>query len=348
MKTPLIARPLTVTRYFLDDLTVSIISNQSAGTFVGRIASTPARNKALDAWANNNEEASGSPDSTGEEQGHLSTWSRSVWKRIFDCTCVLLATPFLFPILLAVAIAVRLTSSGPVLFIQQRVGRYGKLFPILKFRTMVFVREKKRHTVTTANNQQFTLIGLFLRRLKLDELPQVFNVLFGQMSLVGPRPKLPEHNQFAPVLNCLPGITGAATVAFACEEKFLAKIQPQVLELYYHTVVLPTKLHLDAEYMAQASFASDVRLIVASVLRRWDNTIWERLPYNGQKMRQKIQARKAKQFQNMPAVHLSWERHTPRNGVIYPANFVERGYGAYFNEKNVLVHAKTHEDRPHV
>ena len=114
MKTPLIARPLTVTRYFLDDLTVSIISSQSAGTFVGRIASTPARNKALDAWANNNEEASGSPDSTGEEQRHLSTWSRSVWKRIFDCTCVLLATPFLFPILLAVAIAVRLTSSRPL------------------------------------------------------------------------------------------------------------------------------------------------------------------------------------------------------------------------------------------
>jgi lipopolysaccharide/colanic/teichoic acid biosynthesis glycosyltransferase len=335
-------------RYFLDDLTVSTNSNQSAGTLVGRISSTLARNKAVDAWADDPEDASDSPDSTSEEQRLLSTWSRSVRKRIFDCTCVLLATPFLFPILLAVAIAVRLTSSGPVLFIQHRVGRYGKLFPILKFRTMVFVREKERHTVTTANNQQFTPIGLFLRRLKLDELPQVFNVLFGQMSLVGPRPKLPEHNQSALVLSCLPGITGAATVAFACEERFLAKIQPQILDSYYHTVVLPVKLRLDAEYMAQASFVSDVRLIVASVLRRWDNAIWERLPYNGQKLRQQIQARKAKQLRDMSTAHLSWKRRTPRNSVMYPANFVECEYGACFNEKDVLIHAKTREDRPHV
>jgi lipopolysaccharide/colanic/teichoic acid biosynthesis glycosyltransferase len=110
-----------------------------------------------------------------------------------------------------------------------------------------------------------------LRRWKLDELPQIFNVLAGHMSLVGPRPKMPEHVQIE--LQCRPGITGAATTAFAHEERILERVPKHSLDDYYHRVVLPAKLQLDADYMARATFASDFRLIVNSLLRRWDTSI---------------------------------------------------------------------------
>ena len=123
----------------------------------------------------------------------LSPWSRSTLKRFFDCACVLLALPVLVPLLLTIGAAVRVTSLGPVLFRQKRVGRHGQPFTILKFRTMIHVADRPHHPITTSDNQQFTPVGPFLRRWKLDELPQLANVLLGHMSLVGPRPKLPEH-----------------------------------------------------------------------------------------------------------------------------------------------------------
>lgn len=201
----------------------------------------------------------------------LSSWSQSAAKRLFDCLCVILALPLLLPLLLILAIAVRLTSSGPVLFLQKRVGCHGRAFTILKFRTMIHDADARYHAVTTADNQPFTSIGPFLRRWKFDELPQIFNVLVGHMSLVGPRPKMPEHVKVD--LPCRPGITGAATIAFAREEMLLDRIPKHSLDAYYHKVVLPAKRQLDAEYMAQATFLSDIRLIVNSVLRRWDGSV---------------------------------------------------------------------------
>ena len=121
----------------------------------------------------------------------LSPWSRSGAKRLFDCACVLPVLLLLVPALLAIALAVRLTSPGPVLFLQQRMGRNGRTFTILKFRTMIHATDEPHNAVTTAANQAFTPIGPFLRRWKLDELPQLLNVLAGDMSLVGPRPKMP-------------------------------------------------------------------------------------------------------------------------------------------------------------
>lgn len=203
--------------------------------------------------------------------GELSPWSQSAVKRFFDCLCVLLTLPLSLPVLLAIAIAVRLTSSGPVLFLQKRVGCRGRTFTILKFRTMIHDQDARYHAVTTADNQPFTSIGPFLRRWKFDELPQIFNVLLGHMSLVGPRPKMPEHVKTD--LCCRPGITGAATIAFAREETLLDRVPKHSLDDYYHRVVLPAKRRLDAEYMAQATFLSDFRLILASVLRRWDSTV---------------------------------------------------------------------------
>jgi lipopolysaccharide/colanic/teichoic acid biosynthesis glycosyltransferase len=208
----------------------------------------------------------------------LSLWSRSGTKRIFDCMCVLSLMPVLIPILAAVGLAVRVTSTGPVLFLQKRTGRNGRHFTILKFRTMIHSSGDAHKPVTTCGNQLFTPVGPFLRRWKLDELPQLFNVLAGHMSLVGPRPKLAAHA--ISTLPCRAGVTGAATVAFAREESILDRVPKQHLDAFYHSVVLPAKLKLDADYMAKATFVSDLKLILMSVFRRWDNAIIEDLLAN--------------------------------------------------------------------
>ena len=205
----------------------------------------------------------------------LSPWSRSNSKRAFDCTCVLLMMPVILPLFLAVGLVVRLTSSGPVLFFQRRMGRNGRDFTIMKFRTMIHCSDKAHQPVTTSGNQCFTSVGPFLRRWKLDELPQLFNVLTGHMSLVGPRPKMPEHA--ISNLPCRAGITGAATIAFAREEAILDRVPQHHLKSFYHSVVLPAKHQLDADYMANATFLSDLKIIFDSVLRRWDSSIIESL-----------------------------------------------------------------------
>jgi len=200
----------------------------------------------------------------------LSRWSRSAAKHLFDRACVLVSLPLTAPLMIAVAVAVRITSRGPILFLQERMGRHGKPFTIIKFRTMVHVRHRAHKPITTSGNQRFTAIGPFLRRWKLDELPQLLNVLLGQMSLVGPRPKMREH--VVSDLPCRPGITGMATSVFACEEAILARIPANRLEEFYHSVILPAKRQLDAEYMLKATFHSDLQLILKSVFRRWDSS----------------------------------------------------------------------------
>lgn len=220
------------------------------------------------------------PGSNGYPSLHLvktrlSQWSQSDTKRVFDCLCVVLALPFLIPVFLVIAIAVRLTSFGPVLFLQDRVGRYGRSFTILKFRTMTHSENVTHNPVTTTKNQRFTIVGPFLRRWKLDELPQLLNVLLGDMSLVGPRPKLPEH-QIGELL-CRPGITGAATIAFAREETLLADLKGYNLGDYYRDVVLPVKHKLDADYMAEATFISDFNLLLNTALRRWNSSVMDRM-----------------------------------------------------------------------
>jgi lipopolysaccharide/colanic/teichoic acid biosynthesis glycosyltransferase len=205
----------------------------------------------------------------------VSAWSLSYAKRFFDCACIIPAVPLLAPLFLLIGLAVRLTSRGPVLFKQKRMGRSGRTFTIVKFRTLEHSENRAHQTVTTADNQSFTPVGPFLRRWKLDELPQLWNVLRGDMSLVGARPKLPEHQ--IGELHCRPGITGAATLAFAREEHFLAQLPKHELDDYYRDRILPLKHHLDIEYMARATFASDFKLLVDTVLRRWDTAVLEAL-----------------------------------------------------------------------
>jgi len=205
----------------------------------------------------------------------LSPWSRSTAKRLFDCACVLLALPALLPLMLAIGAAVRLTSPGPVLFLQKRMGRHGQAFTILKFRTLIHLAESAHDPNAATHHRCLTPIGPFLRRWKLDELPQLANVLAGDMSLVGPRPKLPQYVTLE--LSCRPGITGMATIVFAREERFLARVAKEHLNAYIHAVVLPAKRQLDAEYMARATFLSDLSLLINTLLRRWDTDALEKI-----------------------------------------------------------------------
>ena len=208
-------------------------------------------------------------------RSRVSAWSRSGAKRFFDCACIIPLTPILIPVFLLIGAAVRLTSAGPALFMQKRMGRNGRIFTIVKFRTLEHREDRAHHSVTTADNQRFTPIGPFLRRWKLDELPQLWNVLKGDMSLVGARPKIQEHQ--IGHLECRPGITGAATIAFAREENFLARLPKHDLNDYYHEKILPAKHQIDVEYMARATFFSDFKLLVDTVLRRWDTSVMENL-----------------------------------------------------------------------
>jgi lipopolysaccharide/colanic/teichoic acid biosynthesis glycosyltransferase len=198
----------------------------------------------------------------------LNSWVQSSAKRYVDVALVLAALPVLLPLALGIAAALRITSREPILFLQKRVGQNGTLFTMLKFRTMT-TSEYKRGAITTIDDPTITRVGKFLRRWKLDELPQFINVLRGEMSLVGPRPKVPD--QQIGVLVCLPGITGAATIAFAQEEAFLAGIPNGELEDYFRRVLLPLKNILDANYMAEATLLSDLRLIQRTALRRWSD-----------------------------------------------------------------------------
>ena len=204
---------------------------------------------------------------------HLSTiyvpsaWSRSRAKRCFDILAVLLSLPLALPILGITGICVCLSSRGSSVFVQLRIGKDGEPFKIYKFRTMLHNSGSPRPSVTTIANQKFTSIGPFLRKWKLDELPQLLNVLRGDMSLVGPRPKMPEH-QSGPLI-CRPGVTGAATLAFGREELLLAGIPKCDLNDFVRNVVSPLKSRMDGEYMTAASFGSDLKLIIRSVFRKW-------------------------------------------------------------------------------
>lgn len=205
----------------------------------------------------------------------LTWWSNSAAKRAFDLACVVPALLLVFPAFLLIGLAVRVTSSGPAFFLQTRMGCHGRAFTIFKFRTMLQHRDEVHHAITTEDDPRLTSVGRFLRRWKLDELPQLVNVLLGNMSLVGPRPKLPEHGAYE--LVCRPGITGAATIAFACEEIMLRRVPKHLLDIHYRTAILPVKLKLDAEYMARATFLTDLQLLVNTILRRWNTSILEPL-----------------------------------------------------------------------
>jgi lipopolysaccharide/colanic/teichoic acid biosynthesis glycosyltransferase len=169
----------------------------------------------------------------------------------------------LAPLLAGLAVAVRCTSPGPVLFRQQRVGRRGRLFSLYKFRSMRAALGGP--SITAAGDSRITPVGRWLRRWKLDELPQLVNVLRGDMSLIGPRPEVPHYvrlydDEQRQVLSVRPGITGPTQIRFRDEERLLAS-QPDP-ESYYVTTLMPAKLALDLAYVNSRTLAGDLRLLL--------------------------------------------------------------------------------------
>jgi lipopolysaccharide/colanic/teichoic acid biosynthesis glycosyltransferase len=181
-------------------------------------------------------------------------------KRAFDVTVAGLVLLLLWPVMLVIAVLIRATSPGPAFFRQERVGLNGELFRIHKFRTL---RAGPAGTmISPTGDPRITRVGAFLRRTKLDELPQLLDVLLGTMSLVGPRPEVPEYAALWPaeyrdvILSVRPGITDPASVAFRDEPERLAAVADP--EAYYVSVLLPEKARMYAEYVRGQSFLGDL------------------------------------------------------------------------------------------
>lgn len=204
----------------------------------------------------------------------LSPWCNSVCKRGWDILGAILLLIPLLPLMLVLAVAVKLTSPGPVLFRQRRPGRNGREFSIVKFRTMIDGRRHAGPVLTRATDPRVTWLGRFMRKWKVDEFPQLFNVLWGQMSFVGPRPQPTKlwqdpsiQDEAACVLSVRPGITSQATVNFRNEEELLAPLSAEQVEEVYMRVVMPLKLKMDLEYLESASFRSDLVVIFKTLFR---------------------------------------------------------------------------------
>ena len=189
-----------------------------------------------------------------------------VFYRLFDVACAAAGLLLLSPVFAALAVVILCDDGAPVFFSQTRVGRRGRPFRIWKFRTMRAGSQGR--VITAAGDERVTRTGAVLRRLKLDELPQLFNVLKGDMSLVGPRPEVPEYVQFeAPiwqaVLQVRPGVTDLASLLYRDEEKLLGTSRdPNTL---YRDLVLPAKLVLNLAYLRSRSFWRDLRLILLTI-----------------------------------------------------------------------------------
>jgi lipopolysaccharide/colanic/teichoic acid biosynthesis glycosyltransferase len=205
----------------------------------------------------------------GVDRRSVAEWANGTGKRCFDFVMSLLGIILLSPLMLFAAAVVVCTSEGDALFVQERMGRGSQTFTIYKFRTMCDGAEFCGPSVTREGDPRMTTVGRWLRSTKLDELPQLYNVLRGDMSLVGPRPKLASH-ECGP-LPCRPGITGAATLLFTREEELLTKVPPDLVERFTVQVLNPVKARVDARYAQHCSFRSDLGLIAATIFRlQWN------------------------------------------------------------------------------
>ncbi len=191
-------------------------------------------------------------------------------KRFFDITVSLLGLIALSPLMLMAAILVKLTSQGPIFFRQERVGRNFRPFSILKFRSMVTDAPKLGSQLTAGRDPRITRIGRILRKTKIDELPQLFNVLKGDMSFVGPRPEVPRYvemfrSDYDVLLSVRPGITDLASLKYRHEAELLGESADP--EAVYIEQILPDKIALAREYLDCRSFWFDVTVILKTVCR---------------------------------------------------------------------------------
>lgn len=190
-------------------------------------------------------------------------------KRAMDIVLSACALSVLWPLLLLIALAIWIDDPGPVFYRQVRVGRNGKTFRIFKFRSMVMDADKKGLAITVGRDSRITRVGAVLRKTKLDELAQLLNVLFGQMSFVGPRPEVPKYVElYTPyqrqVLLVRPGITDYASIAYRNENDLLAGAPNP--EAMYIEQIMPDKIELNMKYLREISPLADIRLILKTIV----------------------------------------------------------------------------------
>ena len=196
-------------------------------------------------------------------------------KRIFDLVFTVPGLIVLLPFFIIITVWVKMDSPGPVFYRQERVGRSGQLFRIYKFRTMVVDADKIGRAITVGEDPRITRSGAVLRKYKLDELPQLINVVKGQMSLVGPRPEVPHYiNMYTPeqraVLELMPGITDPASIKYRNENEQLAaatdadgiEVDPEYI--YVHEI-MPDKIKINLEYAAKANVVNDFGIIIRTI-----------------------------------------------------------------------------------
>lgn len=189
-------------------------------------------------------------------------------KRLFDIVASSIGLILLSPILILIAICIKLDSKGPVFFKQVRVGKNKELFKIYKFRTMVTDAEKLGKQITIGNDTRITKVGTFIRKCKLDELPQLINVLNGDMSLVGPRPEVPKYVELyddyqEQILLVQPGITDYASIEFRNESEILGESENP--ESKYINDIMPYKIELNIKYIKNISLYEDLKLITRTI-----------------------------------------------------------------------------------
>ena len=205
----------------------------------------------------------------------------------FDKLASLFGLLFLSPVLLVVAILIKVKMPGPILFCQKRIGQYGKLFTVYKFRSMtvkveasVASRDSEATSIASTEQCRITPLGKKLRRYKLDELPELWNVLKGDMSFVGPRPDVPGYadqlqGKERDILKLKPGITGPASLKYRNEEELLASVENPAQ--YNDEVIFPDKVKLNLYYLKHYSFIKDIQMIVCTVLGK-------KMDYAGEKI----------------------------------------------------------------
>ncbi|MBC7361713.1 MAG: sugar transferase [Candidatus Aminicenantes bacterium] len=194
-------------------------------------------------------------------------------KRIFDILFSLFGLAFLLPLFFFIGLLIKLEDGRQIFFIQKRIGYQGKPFLMWKFRTMVVDAEKRGNLITVGKDPRITKIGHFLRKYKLDELPQLFNVLKGEMSLVGPRPEVEKYVklyniQQKQVLELVPGITDPASIKYFDENEILSQADDP--EKVYVEKIMPEKIKLNLEYAKEASCWKDFLIIIKTIFKIFD------------------------------------------------------------------------------
>ncbi len=189
-------------------------------------------------------------------------------KRILDILISIFALIIMIPFLIIISLIIFITMGSPVFFLQERVGKDWKNFKIYKFRTMVNNADKTGPGVSSSDDKRITKLGSFLRKYKLDELPQFFNVLAGSMSIVGPRPELLKYakiykNDYSQILKLTPGITDYASIEFKNEAELLKNHNDS--EKFYLYEILPQKISLYKKYLNEISFYTDLKILLYTV-----------------------------------------------------------------------------------